>query len=108
MSELISCPACKNRISNQAVSCPHCGQPIVAVLAPQIIVAPKIPLWNPGIAALLSFFIPGLGQLYKGQVFNGIIWFVVVGIGYVFLLIPGIILHLCCIIGATMGNPYKN
>ena len=25
-------------------------------------------LWSPGVAALLSFFIPGLGQLYKGSV----------------------------------------
>lgn len=26
--EVIYCPACKNQVSNQAQSCPHCGQPI--------------------------------------------------------------------------------
>lgn len=25
---LISCPACNHQVSNQAQSCPHCGQPI--------------------------------------------------------------------------------
>jgi hypothetical protein len=28
--------------------------------------------WNPGIAAVLSFLIPGLGQMYKGQEINGL------------------------------------
>ena len=26
--KLITCPACNNQVSNQATSCPHCGQPI--------------------------------------------------------------------------------
>lgn len=53
---------------------------------------------------LLSFFIPGLGQLYKGQPINGAVWFVLVVIGYIALIIPGVILHFCCIIGAGMGR----
>ena len=56
---------------------------------------------------LLSFLIPGLGQLYKGQLINGFIWFVVVIIGYIALIVPGLILHLCCIGGAGMGDPYR-
>jgi TM2 domain-containing membrane protein YozV len=60
--------------------------------------------FNPGIAALLSFIIPGAGQIYKGQVFNGLIWFVFVAIGYAFFVIPGLILHLCCIFGAASGS----
>ena len=61
---------------------------------------------HPGgiVPALLSFFIPGLGQLVKGQVFGGIIWFIVVAIGYAALVIPGLILHLCCIIGAAQPS----
>jgi TM2 domain-containing membrane protein YozV/Zn-finger nucleic acid-binding protein len=60
--------------------------------------------WSRFGAIILSFLIPGLGQLYKGQVFNGIVWFVIVIIGYAALIIPGLILHLCCIVGAGMGN----
>lgn len=56
---------------------------------------------------MLSFLIPGLGQIYKGQIFNGIAWLVMTIIGYVLFIIPGVVLHLCCIIGAASGNPNK-
>ena len=39
--------------------------------------------WNPNIAALLSFLIPGTGQIYKGYTLEGILWFL--GIGYCYL-----------------------
>ncbi|HVC97253.1 MAG TPA: hypothetical protein VND64_26470 [Pirellulales bacterium] len=65
------------------------------------------PRWSPFAAALLSFIIPGLGQCYKGQILNGIVWFFVVIIGYVALIVPGLVLHLCCIIGAATGDPYR-
>jgi TM2 domain-containing membrane protein YozV len=64
-------------------------------------------LWSPGIAAVLSFFVPGLGQLYKKQIFHAICWFILVPVGYFFFVIPGVILHLFCIIGATMGDPTR-
>lgn len=32
---------------------------------------------NPGIAAVLSFVIPGLGQFYNGKFLRGIFWLVV-------------------------------
>jgi TM2 domain-containing membrane protein YozV len=44
-----------------------------------------------GIPALLSFFIPGLGQIIKGQVGKGILTFLGVGLGLMLLVIPGII-----------------
>src|SRR5687768_10657369 len=31
---------------------------------------------KPGIAAVLSFFVPGLGQIYNGDFFRGFLWFV--------------------------------
>lgn len=62
------------------------------------------PQWNRFVAAFLSFLIPGLGQMYKGQVFNGLAWFVVTAIGYVAFIIPGLVLHLMCIAGAAMGD----
>jgi TM2 domain-containing membrane protein YozV len=67
---------------------------------------PPIQRWSPGLAAVLSFFLPGLGQLYKGQILNGIVWFFTVGLGYMALILPGLLLHLFCIIGAASGNPW--
>jgi TM2 domain-containing membrane protein YozV len=67
---------------------------------------PPIQRWSPGLAAVLSFFVPGLGQLYKGQILNGIVWFFMVGLGYMALILPGLLLHLFCIIGAASGNPW--
>jgi len=32
---------------------------------------------RPGTAAVLSFIIPGLGQLYNGKVLRGIIWLII-------------------------------
>ncbi len=32
---------------------------------------------NPGIAAVLSFVIPGLGQFYNGKFLRGIFWLIV-------------------------------
>jgi TM2 domain-containing membrane protein YozV len=32
---------------------------------------------DPGLAALLSFFIPGMGQLYNGKILRAIFWFIV-------------------------------
>jgi TM2 domain-containing membrane protein YozV len=34
---------------------------------------------RPGIAAVLSFFIPGVGQFYNGDFLRGIIWLFVAG-----------------------------
>jgi TM2 domain-containing membrane protein YozV len=67
---------------------------------------PPVQRWSPGLAAVLSFFVPGLGQLYKGQILNGLVWFFLVGIGYVALILPGLILHFFCVLGALSGNPW--
>ncbi len=32
---------------------------------------------RPGVAAVLSFFIPGGGQIYNGEVFRGLFWLIV-------------------------------
>lgn len=60
--------------------------------------------WNPGIAVLLSLVIPGLGQVYKGQIGRGILWFFAVLIGYVALIVPGIILHIWCMVNAATSG----
>ena len=58
-------------------------------------------------AAVLSFFLPGLGQLYKGQIINGVVWFFAVCMGYAALILPGLILHFFCVLGALSGNPWS-
>ena len=67
---------------------------------------PPVQRWSPGLAAVLSFFVPGLGQLYKGQIINGIVWFFLVGMGYLALILPGMVLHFFCVLGALSGNPW--
>lgn len=55
---------------------------------------------SPVLAAVLSFLVPGAGQLYTGNVLTAILWFALVGAGY-FLILPGIFLHLICIATAA-------
>lgn len=50
------------------------------------------PLKNPGIAAVLSFFLPGLGQIYNGQIIWGIIVMVVV-MPLTFLIMLGLLMR---------------
>ncbi len=52
------------------------------------------------IAALCSFFIPGLGQLLQGRLLMAIVQFVLTGILWFFLL--GWIIHLWSIIDAAL------
>jgi TM2 domain-containing membrane protein YozV len=72
-----------------------------------VINQPPVQRWSPGLAAVLSFFLPGLGQLYKGQIINGIVWFFMVMCGYAALILPGLILHFVCVLGALSGNPWS-
>jgi TM2 domain-containing membrane protein YozV len=52
------------------------------------------------IAALASFFIPGLGQLLQGRLLIAIFQFVLAGILWIFLL--GWIIHLWSILDAAL------
>jgi TM2 domain-containing membrane protein YozV len=113
------CPFCTAEVSEDAIKCRYCSefldgrdsqlQQIAAIAATMQSVNAPAPVarWNPGVAAVLSFFLPGLGQIYKGQIFNGLLWMIVVFVGYALLVVPGLVLHLCCVIGARMGDPYK-
>jgi hypothetical protein len=65
-------------------------------------------LWSPGVAAVLSLVIPGAGQIYKGQVAIGLLWLLFVVVGYTFLIVPGLILHLVCIVTAASGDPTRS
>jgi hypothetical protein len=72
------------------------------------VVSPPQRLWNPGVAALMSFLIPGAGQIYKGQIFKGILYLLVVAVGYAAFVLPGVILHVLAILDAVQGDPFKD
>jgi len=55
------------------------------------------------IAALASFFIPGLGQLLQGRLFPAILFFVFTGILWIFLL--GWVIHLWACLDAARWKP---
>ena len=52
------------------------------------------------IAALASFFVPGLGQLIQGRLVKAVVMFVLAGILWFFLL--GWIIHLWSILDAAL------
>lgn len=109
---LIQCPECQREISSAAAACPGCGHPIRMISSQQRPMSSGPPVaaaqWSPGIAALLSFVIPGAGQMYKGAIGAGIVWFICTSIGYVLLIVPGLILHLICIFHAASGDPSRS
>lgn len=55
------------------------------------VIAGAIPKQTHGLPALLSFFIPGLGQIVKGEVGTGILFFIGFFIGLACFILPGII-----------------
>ena len=52
---------------------------------------------NPGIAAVLSVLLPGLGQVYSGNLLSGAVWFFATGFFYWAILLPGFLCHAFCV-----------
>lgn len=61
--------------------------------------------YSPAAAAALSLFLPGVGQIYSGRIPQGIGWMLATGLGYILFLIPGLILHICCVVNAAAVPP---
>ena len=103
------CPYCAEEIKTDAKKCKHCGELLDEDMRAERHVQTAVhhQKWNPGVAAVLSLVIPGAGQMYKGQVGNGLVWLICVIFGYMFFILPGLILHLFCIVGAASGDPSK-
>jgi TM2 domain-containing membrane protein YozV len=78
------CENCGAEIDRRAEICPKCG----------VRIQPPAEIRNPGVSLILSFFIPGLGQLYNGQITKGLI-FIAIGffLALTIILLIGIILY---------------
>lgn len=61
------------------------------------IILRRAPRPSPGVAAVLSVLIPGLGQVYAGRLGAGAAWFVATGFAYWAILIPGFLVHAFCV-----------
>lgn len=114
---LITCPDCGRDVSDLAPTCPQCGRPLAAG-AGAVPVDPRGSGGN-AIAALASFFVPGLGQLIQGRVAEAfgfvvgvvVVWVVaimmaLVTMGIGLLLIPAF--HLWCVYDAATWSPQRD
>lgn len=52
-------------------------------------------------AGLCAFLFPGLGHLILGKPFQALLWCVGIFVGYLMLIVPGIILHIISIVMAA-------
>jgi TM2 domain-containing membrane protein YozV len=59
---------------------------------------------NPAVAAVLSLIVPGAGHLYAGRPLSAVLWFVLVSVGYLLLVVPGVLLHILCIASAASAT----
>lgn len=107
-SQDVSCGECGNKYPFDKGLCPKCGcingKKILFYdtekIPQQSSLVTKPQKQNSGTAAVLSLFIPGAGQIYKGNLAHGLGWLVATVIGYAMFVIPGVILHILCIMNA--------
>lgn len=59
---------------------------------------------NAAVAAVLSLIVPGAGHLYAGRPLSAVLWFMAVSLGYLLLIVPGVLLHILCIASAASAT----
>src|SRR5690606_38457087 len=100
---LITCPECSRDVSDQAASCPNCAYPLSRQRHGPVARSAGA---NTGqgsagnvLAAVLSFFIPGLGQLTQGRIGSAFLMFV--GAFFLWFVLLGWIMHFVAAIEAA-------
>ena len=75
------CSSCGGEINAKAEICPKCGVRVVSAESRMV--------KNAGVAAVMSFVVMGLGQMYNGEIAKGLIFIVlyVISILAMFILI---------------------
>ena len=94
------CPNCGSEVPIDANFCPKCGvnftesrpsqqthPPIDQASSPEDRSDRKDPI----LAAILSFIIPGVGQIYVGATTRGVAYIILAIIFYILFIIPGVI-----------------
>lgn len=99
------CPFCRSQIAFLAVKCPHCQEFVDEKWRAHLQKQRDDGRISLGVAALLSFVIPGAGQAYKGDVALGVCLFFGTLIGYAAFIIPGIAIHVFAVIEAATSKP---
>lgn len=66
------CPECGAIIKRKAEICPNCGVRVKPVQVQE--------RKSPGLAAVASAIIPGLGQIYNGDIMKGIVLMILYGV----------------------------
>ncbi len=68
------CSKCGKVVTEEMNVCPNCGNVLRIIPTSRVTVGTK----NPGVAAILSLFIPGLGQIYAGRIGRGLLMLFIV------------------------------
>ena len=91
----ITCKYCHGKISGDASKCKHCGESLHG----------KRSNYNNGVAAILSFLFPGVGQIYQERFSTGLLFLFFTPFGYLLFFVPGIIIHFFAIFDAAHYEP---
>ena len=86
--------------------CSRCGAPIVVAEASFCKSCGRNPGFNPVLALLLSI-VPGVGHIYRGRPFKGVMWFFFVSIAYGMGPPLGILIHVICAANAAFSGTLR-